>query len=283
MPTSCALVLNDVISNANLHREGLDLLIAHTSDFHIFANKPETSLVRPDAADAARKVVDDMVTFSPHIDAVMITGDLADGGSTEDYELVKDILSPIKVPIFAVPGNHDARIGFQKAFKNQLPFLSGPKLDYVTICGNVRIIALDTLIEGQIYGGLDDEQISWLAALLAETTDLLTVILMHHPAFPSAITKLDQMALQDGYSKFEKLISSFTRPLRILSGHIHRPYQTLWNGVWCAVSGGPSFQHALTMDRDAPEPLEAKEPFSYFIHKIEETATMTVHTRYVEL
>jgi hypothetical protein len=106
---------------------------------------------------------------------------------------------------------------------------------------------------------------------------------MHHPAFPSAITKLDQMALQDGYSKFEKLISSFTRPLRILSGHIHRPYQTLWNGVWCAVSGGPSFQHALTMDPDAPEPLEAKEPFSYFIHKIEETATMTVHTRYVEL
>ena len=259
------------------------MLIAHTSDFHIFANKPETSLVRPDAADAARKVVDDIVTFSPHIDAVMITGDLADGGSTEDYELVKDILSPIKVPIFAVPGNHDARIGFQKAFKNKLPFLSGPKLDYVTICGNVRIIALDTLIEGQIYGGLDDEQISWLAALLAETTDLLTVILMHHPAFPSAITKLDQMALQDGYSKFEKLISSFTRPLRILSGHIHRPFQTLWHGVFCAVSGGPAFQHALTLHPDADEPSIVAEPYAYFIHRITDATSVSIHTRYVAL
>lgn len=259
------------------------MLIAHTSDFHVFSDKPETSLVRPDAADAARKVINDIASFVPRIDAVMITGDLADGGSAEDYALVKDILSPIEVPIFAVPGNHDARKGFREAFDDTLPFAPGLNLDYEAICSDLRIIALDTLIEGQIYGGLDDDQIDWLAERLAEPTDLLTLILMHHPAFPSTITALDDMTLKGGRSRFEKLIAGFTDPLKILSGHIHRPYQTLWNGVWCAVSGGPSFQHALSMDRDAPEPSDTKEPFAYFIHRIEEAAAMTVHTRYVEL
>ena len=239
--------------------------------------------MRPDAADAARKVISDIASFAPRIDAVMITGDLADGGSAEDYALVKDILSPIKVPIFAVPGNHDARVGFRAAFEDSLPFVPGPKLDYSVNCGDLRIIALDTLIEGQIHGGLDDDQIDWLAEHLAEPTDLLTLILMHHPAFPSTIPTLDQMALQGGHTKFEKLIADFAGPLRILSGHIHRPYQTLWNGVWCAVSGGPSFQHALSLDPDAPEPSDTEEPFAYFIHRIEEAAAMTVHTRYVAL
>ena len=31
------------------------MLIAHISDFHVFANASETSVVRADAADAARK------------------------------------------------------------------------------------------------------------------------------------------------------------------------------------------------------------------------------------
>ena len=259
------------------------MLVAHTSDFHVFSGKPETSLVRLDAAEAARKVINDIANFAPRIDAVMITGDLADGGSAQDYALVKEILSPIDVPIFTVPGNHDARAGFRAAFEDTLPFVPGVKLDYATVCGDLRIIGLDTMIEGQIHGGLDENQIEWLGEHLAEPTDLLTLILMHHPAFPSTITKLDQMALQGGHAKFEKLIAGFVGPLRILSGHIHRPYQTLWNGVWCAVSGGPSFQHALNMDPDAPEPADTKEPFAYFIHRIEEAAAMTVHTRYVAL
>ena len=239
--------------------------------------------MRVDAAEAARKVVHDIANFAPSFDAVMITGDLADGGSAQDYALVKDILAPIKVPIFAIPGNHDARRGFREAFEDTLPFAHGPKLDYETICGDVRIIALDTVIEGQVHGGLDEHQLDWLAERLAEQTQFLTLILMHHPAFPSTITTLDDMSLVGGRSRFSAIIAGFSGPLRILSGHIHRPYQTLWNGVWCAVSGGPSFQLALSLEKDAPEPPGIQEPFSYFIHKIEEATAMTVHTRYVAL
>jgi len=259
------------------------LLIAHTSDFHVFSDRQETSIVRSDAVDAARKVIADIVDFSPQIDAVMITGDLTDGGSQEDYALLKDLLSPITVPIFVVPGNHDSRDRFRAAFEDTLPFGHGPYLDYEAICGDLRIIALDTLIEGQIYGGLDDIQISWLADRLASYTDRLTIVLMHHPAFPSTIKALDQMTMRVGHEEFTALIDNYAGPLRILSGHIHRPFQTLWNGRWCSVSGGPAFQRALKLTDDAQEPSDTTEPFSYFIHRIDDHTAITVHTRYLEL
>lgn len=79
------------------------MLIAHISDFHVFAKTPETTIVRPDAADAARKVVADIAAFTPKIEAVMFTGDMTDGGAADDYALLGDILSPLDVPVFMVP------------------------------------------------------------------------------------------------------------------------------------------------------------------------------------
>ncbi|AGI66491.1 putative calcineurin-like phosphoesterase [Octadecabacter antarcticus 307] len=259
------------------------MLIAHISDFHIFAEAPETSLVRPDAADAARKVVADIAAFTPQIGAVMFTGDLTDGGSAEDYALLTDILSPLDVPVFVVPGNHDARPGMRASFAGKLPFEADPFLNYEAWFNDIRILALDTLWDGQIAGRLDQTQLVWLAERLAVPHHGLTLILMHHPAFPSQMAPLDAMTLQDGRADFERLIANYNEPLRILSGHIHRPFQTLWHGVFCAVSGGPAFQHALTLDPDADEPGIVAEPYAYFIHRITDATSVSIHTRYVAL
>lgn len=259
------------------------MLIAHISDFHIFAKAPETSIVRADAADAARKVVADIVAFTPKIEAIMFTGDLTDGGSADDYALLADILAPIDVPIFVVPGNHDKRDGLRTMFSEKLPFEPGPFLNYEVQFKDIRILALDTLLDGHVQGALDPTQLAWLERKLTTTTKALTLILMHHPAFPSAIAPLDHMALQNGRDAFAQLMTDYRGPLRILSGHIHRPFQTLWNGVFCAVSGGPAFQHALALDPAASEPTTVSEPYAYFIHRLSDEKTVSIHTRYVEL
>lgn len=259
------------------------MLIAHISDFHIFAKAPDQTIVRADAADAARKVVNDIAIFTPKIEAVMLTGDLTDGGSAEDYALLRDILSPLDVPVFVVPGNHDARAGMRAAFDGVLPFGTGPFLNYEAKLGDIRILALDTLWDGHIAGRLEPSQLNWITDKMATPHDGLTLILMHHPAFPSQIASLDAMALQDGRAEFEHLVSNYTGPLRILSGHIHRPFQTMWHGVFCAVSGGPAFQHALSLDRNAAEPGIVTEPYAYFIHRITDATSVSIHTRYVEL
>lgn len=259
------------------------MFIAHISDFHVFADAPETSLVRPDAEAAARKVVADIVTANPPFDAVCLTGDLVDGGSEADYALLKDILAPIKVPVFLIPGNHDRRETLRAAFQDRFEFSSETTLHYEAKIGDVRILALDTLIDGQVAGRLDTAQLSWLRDKLSHVTNGPTLILMHHPAFPSGIRGLDAMALMDGRDELGQMVRDYPGTLRILSGHIHRPFHALWNGAYCTVAGSPAFQHMLDLDPTAPEPGPVTEPYAYFIHRLDDVGTLTVHTRYLSL
>ena len=259
------------------------MLIAHISDFHIFADAPETSLVRADVAEAARKVVVDMAAHQPKFDAIIFTGDLADGGSTADYALLKDILAPLDMPIFVVAGNHDTRTGLRAAFEGTVPFEESPYLNYSAQIGNLRLLALDTLVTGKVHGALDQSQLDWLGEHLATRSRAPTLIAMHHPPFPSGMTKLDAMALTDGRDALGALVAAYDAPLYILAGHIHRPFQAIWNGAFCQVGGGPSFQHALDLRPDAPEPGSIREPYAYFILRGDAQDTLTVHKRYVSL
>lgn len=259
------------------------MLLAHISDFHVFADKPETSLVRLDAADVARKIVADLAAFTPALDAVLFTGDLTDGGSAADYALLRDILSPLKMPVLVVPGNHDRREGLRAAFADDLPFGAGPTLDYEMQLGDIRVLALDTVKAGHVEGELTAPQLDWLARKLAEKTTGLTLILMHHPAHPSCVDSLDAMALKAGRAEFSALIAAYPGPLRILSGHIHRPFQTIWQGKFCATGGSPVFQHALDLTPGAHEPGAISEPYRYFVHKIDGPDAVTIHSRYVAL
>ncbi len=259
------------------------MLIAHISDFHVFADAPETALVRADAADAARKVVADIAAHQPPIDAVLFTGDLTDGGSSADYALLFDILKPLQMPIFIVPGNHDKRCRMRAAFGETIPFEPGPALNYAAQIGDLRILALDTLVNGEIHGAIDPVQMDWLAGKLSQPHAGPTIIAMHHPPFPSGITKLDEMALQDGQKALSRLIAAYDGQLLILAGHIHRPFQAIWQGAFCQVGGGPSFQHALDLRPHAPEPGSIAEPYAYFVLRLTRQESLTNHKRYVSL
>lgn len=259
------------------------MLIAHISDFHVFAGTPETALVRADAEAAARKVVADLAALVPGVDAVCLTGDLTDGGSAADYALLADIIAPIKVPVFVVPGNHDRRATLRAAFATSLPLLPGPTLHYAARLGNIRILALDTLVEGRVHGQLDGIQLGWLRDKLTLVTPDPTLILMHHPAFPSGIHELDAMALREGSREFAAIVRDYSGPLRILAGHIHRPYQAMWNDAFCAVAGSPAFQVGLDLGPFAPEPGPVNEPYAYFIHRFDAAGDVAVHARYVTL
>lgn len=259
------------------------MLIAHVSDFHVSVGPPETSLVRPDAEAAARKVVADILAADPPVDAVCLTGDLVDTGTAADYALLGDILAPIRVPVFVVPGNHDRRATLRAAFSDRLDFAADTTLHYEARLGSLRILALDTLVEGQVAGRLDPAQLAWLERKLALVSDGPTLLLMHHPAFPSGIRGLDAMSLIEGGARLGELVRAYRGDLRILSGHIHRPFHGIWNGAFCAVSGSPAFQVRLDLDPSAPEPGTVDEPFAYFIHRLDGAGTLSVHTRYLSL
>jgi Icc protein len=149
------------------------------------------------------------------------------------------------------------------------------------LLGNMRILALDTLFEGKPEGHLCDQRLAWLADRLETPFPGLTWILMHHPPFPSGIAPLDRMSLVGGKQRFAALIARYAGALRILSGHIHRPYQALWNGAFCAVAGSPAFQVALQFS-DPEEPPVSAEPYAWYLHAANAEG-LSVHARHVEL
>lgn len=259
------------------------MLLAHISDFHVFSDQPETRLVRPDVAAVARKVVEDMARFAPGLDGVLFTGDLTDTGTERDYALLKDILSPLQMPIFVVPGNHDRRAAFRSAFASLLPFGDGRFLNYEARFAGVRVLALDTLVEGRGDGALEDESLDWLRARLFPARSEPTLVLLHHPPFPSGIASLDRASLTRGGEELASMIAAYEGPLMLFAGHIHRPYKAMWKGAYCAVAGSPAFQMGLDLAADDHEPPCVSEPYAYFVYQLDSTGGICVHTRYVSI
>ncbi|MEO1460581.1 MAG: metallophosphoesterase, partial [Pseudomonadota bacterium] len=48
------------------------------------------------------------------IDAVVLTGDLTDLAEPVEYDAFREIMAPLEPPLFAIPGNHDARAPMRK-------------------------------------------------------------------------------------------------------------------------------------------------------------------------
>ncbi len=262
---------------------GAAMLIAHVSDFHVFAHAKETALVRDDAAAAARLVVADLAAFRPSLDAVVLTGDLTDGGSAEDYALLHDILAPLRCPVFVVPGNHDRRDTMRAAFGDRLPFEPEGLLHYETRLGDIRILALDTLVEGRGEGRLCAVRRAWVEARLAQPFAGQTIVAMHHPPFLTGTPALDAAALVEGAEALGAMVRAAPSRLRILCGHIHRPVQSTWNGRFAAIGGSPAFQIGLDLSGSAEEPGLVSEPYAYFIHRFDAHGDVAVHTRYVKI
>ena len=83
-------------------------LVAQISDLHI--KRPEDlAYGRVDTAAALSRCVDALNRFTPRLDLVVISGDLADTPVKEEYDHLKTLLAPLEIPFVAIPGNHDER------------------------------------------------------------------------------------------------------------------------------------------------------------------------------
>src|SRR3989441_10646892 len=144
------------------------LLIAQISDTHI---KPEGRLAyeRIDTAWHLGRCVEHLLALDPRPDVVLATGDLVDAGLAEEYRLLARLLAPLPMPVYLIPGNHDAREPLRRVFGGDgyLP-RAGEYLHYTIETHAIRLIGLDTLVPGQGGGRLGPERLAWLEARLAE-------------------------------------------------------------------------------------------------------------------
>ena len=87
-------------------------------------------------------------------DVVLVSGDCVDSGSVPEYERFRDLLRPLTMPVYVIPGNHDDRGHLRDAFGTQGAKSMAGFVQYVVDEWPVRLIALDTNIPGHHAGAL---------------------------------------------------------------------------------------------------------------------------------
>ena len=79
-------------------------LLVQLSDPHIGA-----TWAGGDPVAGLRAAVESVRRLPDRPDAILMSGDMADNAADGEYELVRDLLAEIGVPVFVLPGNHDDR------------------------------------------------------------------------------------------------------------------------------------------------------------------------------
>jgi len=121
------------------------MLIAQISDMHV---KPPGEMLykRIDTAGFLERAVAHILALYPQPDVVLATGDLVDGGKAEEYTLLRRLLAPLPMPVYLIPGNHDARDAMREVFPDHAYLPKSGFLQYTVEDLPVRLIALDTLV-----------------------------------------------------------------------------------------------------------------------------------------
>lgn len=250
------------------------MIIAQLSDPHIAA--PGALLYgRVDTADFLKRAVAEVNRLDPPPDIVVLTGDLVDKGEPVEYEHLRRLLAPLAMPVFVIPGNHDAREPLRAAFGADGYLPADGFLQYSVENYPVRLVALDTLIPGEGGGLLCAERLAWLDRALAGAPQRPTVLVMHHPPFPTGIERMDKSGLR-GADALAAIVARHPQVERILCGHLHRAIDRRFAGTVAGTA--PSTAHQIRLDIRSGASLRFMfEPPGYQLHLWREGGLVT-HT-----
>jgi len=255
------------------------MLIAQLSDPHLCA--PGTlyqGLVDSNAMFAA--AIRRLATLDPAPDLVLISGDVTEHATPEEYRLARLLMADIRQPVLAIPGNHDEREAFRAAFADAgyLP-AAGPLHFVAGDHGPVRVIGLDISVPGHHHGDFDGAAADWLEATLAAEPERPTLIMLHQPPIDTGIGFIDAYRCFNG-ERLAAIVARYPAVERVLCGHVHRPIQLRWAGTLGSIA--PSTAHQATLDLHAGAPLSMMmEPPGIALHHWQPGTGLVTHLSYI--
>ena len=239
---------------------------AHLSDTHVCKTykgslEPLFSRCQSPAENTAacfRRLAREQVDF------VLMTGDLIHEGTAEDYAYLREIAEENLggIPVVYVLGNHDRKQAFAEGMG--LPLREG-SLSYVKEFPELRVIVLDSGVDGKESGAISPEQEQWLAQVLAEKTEKTTILAFHHPI----AWERDSLAMPVSPS-FRQLVKN-SGVAGIFCGHTHSNSLDDWEGIPQFTADSMAF--GLGMEKDG---LSFTNRTGYTMVRVE-NGTIQVH------
>jgi 3',5'-cyclic-AMP phosphodiesterase len=236
--------------------------IAQISDLHI-KSPGALAYGRVDTAHALERCVAALNEFRPRPDLVVISGDLADTPTAEEYEHLKRLLAKLELPFVGIPGNHDSRELMRAAFPQNYALASGP-LNQRLELGGLDLVLLDSSVAGKPHGDLDAATLQWLEAMLASAADRPALLFLHHPPFKTGIWHMDRQNLLNA-ADLAPIVRRHSRVQLIATGHVHRATLAMFAGVATTICPAPN--HAVDLDLEQlREPSFKVEPPAFHLH-----------------
>jgi 3',5'-cyclic-AMP phosphodiesterase len=235
------------------------VILAQLSDPHLTIGPRDAG-----SAESLAAAVEEIGELDPAPDAVLVSGDLTENGTDDEFARVAELLEPLSMPIHALVGNHDDADGLRAHLG--APGTDGEPLQYSLQLGPFRLIALDTTVSGRDDGALGSERLGWLEAELERGRETPTLLAMHHPPVLIGVGVLDELGLAEpDRLALAELMAANAQVKRIVAGHVHR-------GAVGAVGGCPVFicpssylQLALDLGPDSEIAL-VREPPAFGLH-----------------
>jgi len=227
-------------------------LLGQLTDLHIRVGRDDVEGARRVTATVAAAAA-----FAPALTAVVITGDIAENGTEQEYERARELLAPLTVPIHVIAGNHDDADALAAAF--------GTDTRWAARVGALRVVGFDTTVPGTDGGALDGDRLAWVADRLAEDP-APTILAMHHPPVDTGILAMDEIGLPAAdRTALGEVLARSPHVLRVISGHVHRAATAVLGG--CPVVLGPSAERQLELDLTGGDDVEfTAGPPGFMVH-----------------
>lgn len=256
------------------------MLLAHLSDLHIRPQGKKLYDFVDTNALCARHVAY-LNNLRERPDAVIITGDITNCGTPEEYAMARRILSLLDHPTYLIPGNHDDNANMLDGLADFANYLgTDPQaIHYVIDDFPIRLVFIDSSVDGELHGELRKETLDWLATILEAQPMKQTIIFMHHHPHPTGCVHMDLIRCLNGERLLE-LLEDFTQVTRIYCGHTHR---TIFHQVESLIiCTAPSACHQVPFDTKDPTGFYSLEPPSMLMHRYAEDTGLVSYVASLE-
>ncbi|MEU9376191.1 metallophosphoesterase [Streptomyces sp. NPDC048255] len=254
------------------------IVIAHLSDVHLDGDRR--------AADRTRAVMDYLESLPYDLDAVLVSGDIADHGTAAEYELARKLLVS-RHPLVICPGNHDERAAFRQVLLGEeaapAGVASAAPVDQVLRGEGFVLAVCDSSVPGEDHGLLADSTLAWLEDVLAGTPrDTPVLVGFHHPPVPLHTPYVDEIR-QFGEERLAELAGRHPHLTAFLCGHAHTAAATTFAGRPLLVAPGVVSTLRLPWEpQEGPEHhVHLDEPPAVAFHVLGEGGRLTTHYRVV--
>jgi 3',5'-cyclic AMP phosphodiesterase CpdA len=205
--------------------------LVHVTDAHITRSTRRTATLKHRSVEIVDDLLPQIEALSP--EAVIFGGDNIDNRERgeEDLALFAERLERVRRPL-VVAGNHEAPARAQRsvsksAFLERMArWTNYPELGcFSESFGDVRVIGIDTTLEGTTGGFVAPATMAFLANALRTAEESHIVVVGHHPLhpvwFPRRIEAWDRAYLVANREMVVALLASCARVRVYLCGHHH--------------------------------------------------------------